>query len=74
MEYDVEPVRRIELNLLVGDMITLEVNIDAALERPRTDMTKRDEKFVKSQNARAWRMIGVIGLAVVILGLLIRFP
>ena len=55
-------------------MKTLEANIDATLERLRADMAKRDEEFAKSQNAQAWRIIGAIGLAVVILGLLIRLP
>ena len=78
MEDDREPIRRIELKLLEAKMKTLEANIGAALERLRADMAKRDEEFAKSQNARDWRMIGTIigsfGLAVVILGLLIRLP
>lgn len=73
-EPELKPVRRFELNLLDGNMKTLEANIGAALERLRTDMAKRDEEFAKSQNARDWRMIGAIGLAVVILGFLIRLP
>ena len=74
MEDDLEPVRCIVLKLLVGNMKTLEANIDATLERLRADMAKRDVEFAKSQNAQAWRMIGAIGLAVVTLGMLIRLP
>lgn len=59
-------------------MKTLEANVGAALERLRTDMAKRDEEFAKSLNAMTrWlvgAIIGSIGLAVVILGFLIRLP
>lgn len=78
MEDGLEPVRRIVHKLLVGNMKTLEANIDSALERLRTDMAKRDEEFAKSQNVRDWRMIGAVigsfGLAAVFLGLLILLP
>ena len=59
-------------------MKTLEANVGAALERLRTDMAERDKEFAKSLNAMTrWlvaAIIGSIGLAVVILGLLIRLP
>ena len=59
-------------------MKTLEANVGAALERLRTDMAKRDEEFAKSQYAMTrWlvgAIIGSIGLAVAILGFLIRLP
>ena len=64
-------------------MKTLEANVGAALERLRADMARRDEESARrdeesarQQNAREWRLfgalVGVIGLAVVILGVLIR--
>ena len=75
---DLKPVRRFELKLLEGKMKTLEANVDAALERLRTDMAKRDEEFAKNLNAMTRWLVGAIigstGLAVVILGFLIRLP
>ena len=78
MEDGLEPVRRIVHKLLVGNTKTLEANIDSAHDRLRAEMTKRHEEFAKSLNAMTrWlvgAIIGSIGLAVVILDFLIRFP
>ena len=64
-------------------------NVYAALEGIRADnaelktylkseLAKQDKERARQQNAREWRLfgalVGVIGLAVIILGLLIRLP
>ena len=60
-------------------------NVESALAGLRADfadlktgLAKRDEEEARQQNAREWRLFGalfgLIGLAVVILGLLIRLP
>lgn len=82
---DLEPVRSFELKLLEGEMKVFVSNVEAALSGLRADfadlkadLAKRDEERARQQNAREWRlfgaMIGALGLAVVILGMLIRLP
>lgn len=84
-EPDLEPVRRFEHKLLEGQMKIFVSNVEAVLAGLRadfadlkTDLARRDEEKSRQQNARDWRLfgalVGLIGLAVVIFGLLIRLP
>ena len=80
-EPDLTSVCRFELKLLEGEMKIFGSNVEAALAGLRadfadlkTDLAKRDEEEARQQNAREWRLFGLIGLTVVILGLLIRLP
>ena len=61
-----------------ADNAELKTYLKSELAKQDKERARKDEERAKQQNAREWRLfgalVGVIGLAVIILGLLIRLP